>query len=243
VPENLLPRRYLGRPKLGEATPSGKGRTMTGEAVPLNHFDRSKPFYPLVVNYVLQLAGFKEFAVRGFLCQQANAPDGAKDLTFAPAFQTGVGKLGPAIKGQLEKLGGPLELRSDTQGSPVIIDMDDLAGEALFQGGYLSGYLHKVAGWSLLIVAHQISKGRPWHSYDPLWEFLRHSRNAAAHGGTFTFQGDEPRFPAKWGMLEITRDLAGSRVLASAEEPGLLWPGDLVRFLWDIEQTYPAMKA
>lgn len=29
-----------------------------------NHFDRSKPFYPLVMNYVIQLIGFKELTLR-----------------------------------------------------------------------------------------------------------------------------------------------------------------------------------
>jgi hypothetical protein len=33
--------------------------------IPPNHFDRGKPFYPFVVNYVAMLFGLKELAGRG----------------------------------------------------------------------------------------------------------------------------------------------------------------------------------
>jgi hypothetical protein len=228
---------------IGGKLRSEEGMTMSAEQAPPNHFDRSKPFYPLVTNYALQFAGFKELAVRATLHQLAKMPGGANGLAYALAFQPEAGKLRPDIKAQLEKLGGPLELRSDVQNCPVIIEIDDIGSEVLSQGRYLLGHLRNVAGWSLLIVAHEISRARPWHSPDPLWEFLRHCRHAAAHGGTFAFRTREPRFPAKWGGLEITRAREGSPVLASDDAPGLLWPGDLVRLLWDIEQAYPQMKA
>ncbi len=32
-----------------------------------NHFDRSKPFYPLVMNYLILLIGFKDLAGRGVI--------------------------------------------------------------------------------------------------------------------------------------------------------------------------------
>jgi len=32
---------------------------------PVNHFDRSKPFYPIVMGYLFQLFGLKEMLVRG----------------------------------------------------------------------------------------------------------------------------------------------------------------------------------
>lgn len=41
----------------------------------------------------------------------------------------------------------------------------------------------------------------------PLWEFFRHTRNAAFHGNRFHFLGDEPKRPASWRGLEITRNL------------------------------------
>jgi hypothetical protein len=37
-----------------------------------NHFDRSKPFYPLVVHYVCQLFGFKELSAHGVVRQIPN---------------------------------------------------------------------------------------------------------------------------------------------------------------------------
>ncbi len=35
--------------------------------VPINHFDRSKPFYPLVMNYLILLIGFKDLAACGII--------------------------------------------------------------------------------------------------------------------------------------------------------------------------------
>lgn len=35
------------------------------QTIPANHFDRSNPFFPIVVNYFIQLLGFKEVALRG----------------------------------------------------------------------------------------------------------------------------------------------------------------------------------
>lgn len=52
------------RAKLGQqARLQVRGKAMV--QVPVNHFDRSKPFYPLVTHYLAQLIGFKELLLRG----------------------------------------------------------------------------------------------------------------------------------------------------------------------------------
>jgi len=62
----------------------------------------------------------------------------------------------------------------------------------------------------VFVMAHEISKYKPWHNHDPLWEFLRHCRNAIAHGGSFHFSNGEPRRPAQWGPFVLTHALHGT---------------------------------
>lgn len=48
---------------------------------------------------------------------------------------------------------------------------------------------------------------------DPLLEFLRHLRNASAHGDEWYFKGEEPRNEAHFGGLTLTKDLHGQSTL------------------------------
>jgi hypothetical protein len=112
----------------------------------------------------------------------------------------------------------------------------------LNNGPYLAGFIMRSAG-SLLILAHEFSKGKSWHDQGLLWEFLRHCRHAAAHGGFFTLIGKEPCHPAVWGHFQIERTLQGTPLFKDGKARGLLSPGDPIRLLWDIEQAYPGMRA
>ncbi len=42
--------------------------------IPLAHFDRGKPFYSLVMHYIMQFLGYKELAVRSAI--------GGSDLSY-----------------------------------------------------------------------------------------------------------------------------------------------------------------
>lgn len=73
----------------------------------------------------------------------------------------------------------------------------------------------------------------------PELEFFRHLRNAASHGGVWTFRQNEPtpNRRAEWRGREITPQLQGRPIWdANIKE------GDVLIMLWDIEQrlkTYP----
>ncbi len=113
-------------------------------------------------------------------------------------------------------------------------------GEARYLGDHVLRHAEH-----LLILAWETTE--EFRDTGPLWEFLRHCRNASAHGGSFNLKYDEPRRPAEWGPFQITQELHGSRLFASRDESGvitqgLLHPGDPIRLLWDIEQAYPKMK-
>ena len=209
--------------------------------VQINHFDRGKPFYPLVMHYLAQLIGFKELALRG--------------ITGSEGFEALVGRIpalgstsaGSHVRFQealdgLRKLTGPLQLRSEYQDNHITIDIDDIARDIVANSSYLVASTMRPAGW-LLILAHEVSKDAPWHDSGILWEFLRHCRNAAAHGGTFNLIHGEPRRPAQWGSFEITPELHDTNLFKDAEGVGLLSPGDPIRLLWDVEQAYAQMTA
>jgi hypothetical protein len=209
--------------------------------VPVNHFDRGKPFYPLVMYYLAQLIGVKELALRGIVGSGSleELMDRIPALGTVPA---GSEAKVAEVRDGLREISGPLELRSEYQDNFITIDIDDIARDVVTNSSYLLASMMRSAG-GLLILAHELSKDAPWHDTGLLWEFLRHSRHAAAHGGTFNLLYGEPRRPACWGSFEITAELQGTSLFKDAMGAGLLSPGDPIRLLWDIEQAYPQMRA
>jgi hypothetical protein len=203
-----------------------------------NSFDRGKPFYPLIMNFIVQLIGFKEMATQGItgrrsideVMSQFREQLGGSDQELA------------LLRASIESLMGSLELRSEFSNSSIKINMDEIADEVARNSKYLAESLFYALG-AIFILAHEISKEKPWHNKDEMWEFLRHCRNAAAHGGKFHFLNQEPRHCAKWGSFEITRSLQDTPLFKRKNVSGLLSPGDPIRFLWELEQAYPEMSA
>jgi hypothetical protein len=68
---------------------------------------------------------------------------------------------------------------------------------------------------------------RDWHS--PLLEFVRHFRNACAHGNRWHFTNKEPRNRAELRGRAVTADLHGSRAV-----PNWVAPGDYLDMLDDV---------
>jgi len=194
---------------------------------------------------MVQLIGFKELAVRGVvgpqypetkeMVRKIIGDDSAADTEQKRAQIEEIAK-------ELQKLLGPLELKSEYQGDHIIVDVDPIAKELATNIHYLAPYFLRAAS-NLLILAHEICKDEPYHDQSPLWEFLRHCRNAAAHGGKFTFLNNEPRRPAQWGKFNIITGLENTPLFKGEDGIGLLSPGDPIRLLWDIEQAFPNMKA
>jgi hypothetical protein len=193
------------------------------------------------MHYLAQLIGVKELALRGIV--GSGSPEELIERTAARgAMPAGSEPTVAEVRDGLRKRSGPLELRSAYQNNHITIDRDDIARDVVANHSYLLASTMRSAG-ALLILAHELSKDAPWHDTGPLWEFLRHSRNAAAHGGTFNLRRHEPRRPACWGSFVITATLQGTSLFKDAAGAGLLSPGDPMRLLWDIEQAYPQMRA
>jgi hypothetical protein len=216
-------------------------------SIPINSFDRGKPFYPLITNYLVLLIGFKDLVARGAI--KAIEKDSGLNATINHSEFTSnlmnffsSETVAKEFKQILTEFKGPLELKSEFQDNYIKVELGDIANELLYNGPYLLGFIMHSAG-SLLILAHELSKDKTWHDKGPLWEFLRHCRNAMAHGGRFYFRRGEPIHAAEWGHLRIERALQGTPLFKDKKGYGLLSPGDPIRLLWDIEQAYPTMHA
>jgi hypothetical protein len=128
---------------------------------------------------------------------------------------------------------GPRPLKCVTQQDGIEFSAEEIARV------YLAGPENQVkasgvSAGSLLIAAYESAKSMS--DRGPVWEFLRHCRNAAAHGGRFNFTQGEPSRSAIWKTLTVHRGLQGTPLFDILGEKGLIALGDSVLLLWDIEQ-------
>ena len=65
----------------------------------------------------------------------------------------------------------------------------------------------------------------------PEVQFIRHARNASAHGNVFNLTKGEPRKPAIWRGIEITKELNGTTFLYK-----FLKAGDVLKLIDDVFQ-------
>ena len=138
--------------------------------VPINHFDRSKPFYPLVMNYLILLIGFKDLAACGIIKGVEKCSPSVKNTDVSALINGIVYKYQKKkfdevqLKSHLSKIGkglekilGPLDLRSEFQGNNIRVDIDEIALDIMQNNAYLISLLMRSAG-SLLIIAHETGK-------------------------------------------------------------------------------------
>jgi hypothetical protein len=197
---------------------------------PRYHFDRSKPFYPLIMAYLMQLHGIKEFAVLGALgtrrtwnLDHLNGPDIDRR----------------AMMESVNKLLAPLELRITGDSERFVVPVEFVSKEFLENYSYLLKYQIQAA-LSVLVMAHEVTKGQPYRVLDEKWEFLRHCRNAAAHNGHWLLTAGEPRRPAAWRTISLNPSMNNQPLFVGNDRTGSLNAGDPVALLWEIEQGIPA---
>ncbi len=196
------------------------------------HFDRAKPFYPLVMSYLMQLHGLKELAALGSLgamrtwdIQHLGEPSPENE----------------ALQLNAAKLLGPLELLITGDGNRLTVPVEAVAEEFFHNHKHLLKYQVQAA-LSVLVMAHEIAKHQPYRTDNELWEFLRHCRNAAAHNGRWNLINGEPRRPASWRGITLNASLNSCPLRIGEDGIGTLRVGDPVALLWDIEIATPAMQ-
>jgi hypothetical protein len=208
-------------------------------------FSPDKPFYPLVMSYVCQIHGFLDLASRGLyqrferFCQkQTNFSLSRHELIqlfcktldeknrkTAEEVVSG-GKMGMMFKQGL----------ASSISTGIKVDTEVLAGEIFEHPTSAIRYFNRISAGGLLILAWENTEAD--HMRDPVWEFFRHSRNAAAHRGFFNFYQGEPKRPAKWRTLEIIQGLQGQPLFPDPPKKGFLGIGDVLYLLADIEKEF-----
>lgn len=134
----------------------------------------------------------------------------------------------------------PLLARTSFGGPSIRIESDDLADEVSQSPfvGFLEASSPTVLAGQLLTSAHEVVKGlSPPGS--PELQFLRHCRNASAHGWRFHLKPGEPKQPASWRSFKVDPSWH-DRPLTANVVNGVLEPGDPLLLLWDIEQQLRA---
>ena len=74
-----------------------------------------------------------------------------------------------------------------------------------------------------------------------IWQFFKHIRNAAAHGGQFHFNRKEPKFAAKWGQYEIVHEMKYESAFEFINS-GMLSYSNIIDLLLEVEATHPQIS-
>jgi hypothetical protein len=135
-------------------------------SVPINTFNRGKPFYPFIMNYLVLLIGFKYLAGRGVIKKlnkltSLNSGIRSYELiidNLKKLFAPGVDKIEfkqrlAEISSGLSKILGSLMIESEFQGNQIRIEVDDIANDLMNNAFYLIQFTMLSAG-SLLILAY-----------------------------------------------------------------------------------------
>ena len=198
------------------------------------NFDRTKPFYPIVTTYLIQLLGIKEVAVLGL-------PDLNRGFTLTPEVaQKSTQAEREALEKSLQTMLGPLSLKISDDAERLEIPLQFIAKELANHYDSLLGY-NVQAAWYCIVMAHEVTVGKPYRDKSELWEFLRHCRNAVAHNGKWNLRGNEPKYRASWRGISLDQSFNGQNLFKTDDKSGTLELGDPIAFLHDIESKFPNM--
>jgi len=195
--------------------------------------DARKPFYWLLLGSVTQLHGFIELASRGLKIELGAMSSKELDK-YLDSFSSDVSeRYREMVETSATKLFADLNLQSSV-GEAIRPNINALMSKASVDGEAMIRFMMRTAVGSVLILAWELTT--QYHNRTPIWEFLRHCRNAAAHSGRFTLRKNEPTKLAKWRDLEITKELNDEMLFRTDEDEGFLQPGDVFYLLEDLDE-------
>lgn len=208
----------------------------------LEQFDPQKPFYSLVLAYLCQLHGLMELISVGLLqrFEKISERSSFRGLPRDERIAKYVLAMDPKNQPMVERVlrGGKTMLMFEPvllsgTARAIRLDIPKLAETAFLEHEVALRNFNRMSAGSLLILANErVTKRRG----EPIVQFLRHCRNAAAHGGVFTFDSGEPKKPAKWRTLKIERTMLGNCLFADPPKKGYIGIGDVLYLLADIEK-------
>jgi hypothetical protein len=195
----------------------------------------SGPIYPLVLSYLAQLHGFIELASRGLFLVASGVSTSELDQLVARLPEKNAACASRVLKGGVTQLLDEPSAASLVDQS-VKVDVSQLARTVFSDSEPVIRNFNLQSAGSLLVLAWEHTEDI--HTNDPLWEFLRHLRNAVAHGGRFHFLYKEPVRPAIWRSKSIDRSLQDAVVFGAPVDTGFLAVGDVLHLLADIDTQF-----
>lgn len=114
----------------------------------------------------------------------------------------------------------------------VYASVSRIRGNPQFNLDYVGAFLMAV----ISLIADRLSHNA-YFTKSPELEFVRHVRNAVAHGNRFHFRNDEPSRPARFRDFEIRRDLEGTVLFWE-----FMGPGDTLDLLQEVEAQLRAFE-
>ena len=90
---------------------------------------------------------------------------------------------------------------------------------------------------TVTLIADRLSRNS-YFNKTPELEFLRHVRNAVAHGNRFNIRSDEPKRPARFRGFEISQSLNGTELFWQ-----FIGPGDVLDLLDEVHLQLRALSA
>lgn len=204
----------------------------------IGRFDEDGIFRPLIAGYLAELHGHLELAARHAI---EDMDFTAEQLTTAIGDHWDDEKIDRFNAEHTTPLIRPLQPVIEVEDDSIHVGRDNLR-QAFSE--VARGELHSVStksAGSLLVMACERIK--PYYedndiSSGPILQFLRHCRNGVAHGGEFSFLGDEPKSKAKWRGTDIESDMQGEKIFVDGSGEGYLGLGDPILLLHDIEDEY-----
>ena len=204
----------------------------------INKFDEDGIFRPLVAGYLAELHGHLELSTRHAIEDRDFA---AEHLMMELGVQWSQKKIDRFNSGHTTPLIQPLQPLIEVENTSI-----DIAHKSLRKAFYeitkddLYSVSTKSAG-SLLVMATERIK--PFYENGdipegPILDFLRYCRNGIAHGGEFSFRGDEPTSEARWRGIELESGMHGEKIFVDGSGEGYLSLGDPILLLHDIEDKY-----
>lgn len=199
-------------------------------------------FYPLVSNCIASLHGNLDLISRGLInyiqiqnLDKSQIEDLLSQLTLNEKYRVGFID-NPAKTPLIDQL----QFISIVNDDKLIVNIDEISSLILQRNFDVISQLNQAAR-ILTITSYEFIKQLKDES--PIWQFFRHIRNASAHRGKFSFNTNEPTKEAKWQNIEITKELDGADLFISSENKGLIYAGDVLLLLLDIEEQYPNIKS
>ncbi|MCH8012263.1 MAG: hypothetical protein IIA61_10015 [Candidatus Marinimicrobia bacterium] len=207
-------------------------------------FDTKKPFYSIVVAYAAQVHGLLDLSARGmrnlFIKAESNLQQDVEEANekikeFCEGINDGYKEHVQAVlQSKSSPIVGVQRLGSVFDKGPKV-NTSLLASAIISDPKVSMNFFGSLSAGALLIMAWELTGAD--HNHEPLWEFLRHCRNAAAHKGHFNLMRNEPRRLAQWRSLKIDKSLHGTLLFWDNQKRGFLGPGDAIYLLLDIEKN------